>query len=1005
MKKRYLTLLFLVVILLPIVFLVSCDNDNSYSITYKSTTGGHITGLTTQTVHYGEDGSSVTAVADEGYIFVKWSDDNTSATRKESNVKSNIELTAMFSPISQIHVQYLSDDGGQIIGEAEQVISYGADAQQVEAVPNLGYKFIKWSDGVLTAKRTDKNIVSDFSVTASFEKIQYTIKFITDGNGIVDGLNNQVCFYEQETEPVTAIPNHGFRFLSWSDGCFELTHPPIVCTDNFEVKASFTPLDYTVKYLANSQEGTISGERLQYVFHGRHASTVIAIPNYGYKFLQWSDGLLTPERTDKNIQSNLTITAQFDRIYININYAATIGGYLIDYKGVRIEGAFNETIGYGSTNYPITAVPEEGYRFVKWSDGILTPQRQDCNVESDIDVTAIFEKISYNVSYISNQYGQIIGYDSSTAYYGDEISVTAVPDAGCIFLNWSDGVETATRRDFIYNNFEIEAIFEKIYDGKGTNSEPFFIRDYSDLIKMNYFPAASYSLQNNIDMADIDHHPCFDNDTRFNGLFNGNNFTIQNMRVRLSDKYNFSSLFGFIDKDSCIKNLSIINADICIPNFVTTYEPSCVGAICGVSLGYLDNISVEISITSTALDYDNVAIGGIVGQSKGTITNCTARININLTNVKAGFNSMAFNVGGIAGIAENAILNCSTYGTIITSCTSIQDARERSIGGIVGRYADNIQVEHITIGNCSTEVTITSNAYAYIGGLIGCIRNIPKHFIIENCTSIVDVNSTGMIGGLLGNVSFTSAYISNCHTSGNLCGGYVGGFVSSIEAKDSGATIINSSFNGKIETNGGNAAGFAQSIRNTTITQCYAISNVKSNARAAGFVLLVNQDSFIEKSFCAGQVTAQSHIGGFVLILTNGCSIKNCFSSSDIIVNCDDITAMGGFVCNNYAIVENCYYSGQIDFESNTQSDMLGAFIGSEANSSEIKNCHYLKQSTFNGIGRSPNSNQDIYSYEKISDMYHLSKLLNTTDETIWEDRIEDTPIIISLIAFTFLLL
>ena len=36
------------------------------------------------------------------------------------------------------------------------------------AVPNLGYYFVSWSDGVLTASRTDTNVTANISVAANF---------------------------------------------------------------------------------------------------------------------------------------------------------------------------------------------------------------------------------------------------------------------------------------------------------------------------------------------------------------------------------------------------------------------------------------------------------------------------------------------------------------------------------------------------------------------------------------------------------------------------------------------------------------------------------------------------------------------------------------------------------------------------------------------------------------------------------------------------------------------
>ena len=49
-------------------------------------------------------------------------------------------------------------------------IAYGADIA-VKAVPYEGYKFVRWSDGVTTAIRTDYNAISFVNVKAIFAKI------------------------------------------------------------------------------------------------------------------------------------------------------------------------------------------------------------------------------------------------------------------------------------------------------------------------------------------------------------------------------------------------------------------------------------------------------------------------------------------------------------------------------------------------------------------------------------------------------------------------------------------------------------------------------------------------------------------------------------------------------------------------------------------------------------------------------------------------------------------
>ena len=53
------------------------------------------------------------------------------------------------------------------------------------AEASLGYHFVDWSDGVLTATRTDTNVMANISVTANFAINTYTLSVTSDHGTIV----------------------------------------------------------------------------------------------------------------------------------------------------------------------------------------------------------------------------------------------------------------------------------------------------------------------------------------------------------------------------------------------------------------------------------------------------------------------------------------------------------------------------------------------------------------------------------------------------------------------------------------------------------------------------------------------------------------------------------------------------------------------------------------------------------------------------------------------------
>ena len=67
---------------------------------------------------------------------------------------------------------------------------------------------------------------------------------------------------------------------------------------------------HTVEYIAGPG-GSILGNASQEIPIGTTGTAVSALPNSGYRFVNWSDGSLQNPRTDANIVSDLVITANF----------------------------------------------------------------------------------------------------------------------------------------------------------------------------------------------------------------------------------------------------------------------------------------------------------------------------------------------------------------------------------------------------------------------------------------------------------------------------------------------------------------------------------------------------------------------------------------------------------------------------------------------------------------------------------------------------------------------
>lgn len=151
----------------------------SYTLSYSAGAGGSISGNASQSVEYGLNGTEVTAIAETGYSFVKWSDDSTSNPRVDNNVTKNISVTAQFS-INQYALNYSAGSGGSISGNTSQLVEHGSSGTAVTANPSTGYSFVKWSDDSTSNPRTDSNVTGSVSVVAEFAGSQFAFYYSGD---------------------------------------------------------------------------------------------------------------------------------------------------------------------------------------------------------------------------------------------------------------------------------------------------------------------------------------------------------------------------------------------------------------------------------------------------------------------------------------------------------------------------------------------------------------------------------------------------------------------------------------------------------------------------------------------------------------------------------------------------------------------------------------------------------------------------------------------------------
>ena len=321
----------------------------------------------------------------------------------------------------------------------------------IEVTPYSWAHFVQWSDGNTDNPRSIK-VDQDTILSAELEYNNVTLTLSCDDEkGTVVGSGT----YPYNTEvTISATPKHGYKFYFWNGDSYskEQTYTFTIVND-MEMVAHFTPETYTITIQSEDEEmgyayGSTTAEYLSTI-------EISAYPNYGYHFAQWSD---------ENKENPRQFVVEYDTALIAIFEPDTFAVY--DYNG---EDGY--TIGGGSYPYmaeiSATAIPNKGYDFYSWDDGIYETTRT-ITITGEMYLYPIFGKHLYQVNIYSNDYnmGSVNYSGENQFYYQDEIRLEAYPsNERYEFDRWSDGNTENPRTIIIDRDIELTAYFREASEG------------------------------------------------------------------------------------------------------------------------------------------------------------------------------------------------------------------------------------------------------------------------------------------------------------------------------------------------------------------------------------------------------------------------------------------------------------------------------------------------------------------------------------------------------------
>ena len=467
------------------------------------------------TYHYNDE-IEISATANYGYHFARWSDGVTANQRKVV-LKKDTVIEAEFA-VNQYTITLKTNNAalGSVSGGG--TFNYLSN-NEISAAANEGYVFAKWEDGNTANPRT-VSLTCDTTFTAIFVPAECQLQVATSDEvkGYVSN-SSGTYNYKDEVE-ISATANYGYHFTCWSDS---VTANPrtVTITKDTVIKAEFAVNQYAITLQTNNAAlGSVSGGG---TFNYLSNNEISAAANEGYVFAKWEDGNTANPRT-----VSLTCDTTFTAVFVAAEYDLTVtsantalgsvtGSGTIKYKEKAIisavvtaahyhfngwtdgnrqnprtvqvlsDTAFVATFAIDSftvaatsrteefgavsggglyaygTAVEVKAQPQPHCHFVEWSNGAIGTV-QTFNVEKDTAIAAVFAIDSHRLQVASADSAKGTVTGSGNYDYGGQITVSATAAAGCYFTGWSDGTTANPRIITIESDTTVVANFEQMLE-------------------------------------------------------------------------------------------------------------------------------------------------------------------------------------------------------------------------------------------------------------------------------------------------------------------------------------------------------------------------------------------------------------------------------------------------------------------------------------------------------------------------------------------------------------
>lgn len=324
---------------------------------------------------------------------------------------------------------------------------------------------------------------------------------------------------------------------------------------------------------------------------------------------------------------------------------------------------------------------------MEWTGDVeSTDNPLELTMESDKEITAVFETVSYPLNIDVSGEGEVSRFPDQEEYeYGTQVQLTASAEDGWSFIEW-EGDENDDSNPLVITIEEetsLTAVFAIYTSGSGTSADPYEVSTLVQLQAMGKeeFLDRHFVQVNDIDASDTNHwndgagfEPIGESSfsDRFTGSFDGGDFVISDLTIDRPDESDVG-LFGYA-RGGSIRNVGLVDAEIT--------GDSHVGSVAGRNFGELRESFATGHITG-----DRV-VGGLVGYNAGEIFDSYA-----IATVEASTSGIG-HAGGLVGETRQLTAGASPPpASISRSYAASTVSGGGDVGGFIARHDDDDVVE------------------------------------------------------------------------------------------------------------------------------------------------------------------------------------------------------------------------------------------------------------------------------------------------------------------------